>query len=525
LVYHDAERLDLLGELLARLDSLRSMVDTLFGQYAPALSLFLRSAALLVAATVALKFAFGIVSGIIRGLAEIALLILRLAARNLDFGFMELAASGYVALESSLYRMRIVPLPYRPSAADVTEEYEDEDYDDDEDYGEEEKEVTDFDSGRIERPSSTENDETGLVEDQDATDLTPPSQSFTAGPRILRTPLSYIWTPVVGLLLFFTLLPFGIVLSLFAVCFRPTWPKFLALIAAVWYFFNPRSLPSLQLPNVQLSTVIAALTLVVLVFALANSDIRGRAELNKVASVECRLMLHRSVRPLLRMSEAMEAHAAARFDRFADFPTRETAQLLLGRVDLVWIENRVYFSDAAARKNPLGFQVKELAGERDFDREKDEEQHQSISNGYLGVMADLDSVFEKGFGTKLDRVSNRAAFSYLSRLYRDFDLPPEGTSPCNTDLLREHLGDRSLEELMASWTRDLSRSPSNPPTSGANQRILRDLIGHARSAARSEMRVCWDELVGARRARYVANYADDSLSPSLLERLRQFFGK
>ncbi len=176
--------------------------------------------------------------------------------------------------------------------------------------------------------------------------------------------------------------------------------------------------------------------------ALVNSDVRGRAEVNKNASVACRTALLKSVRSLKDIAEQLTNIRTLGLVRLRAFPTEADLAQFSGRPDLVWSGTRLLpegagmpywlrdlddlgisstagilegFDDGVIKKPPQASAVEAHAPIL--------EAFAIASESTKTVHSHLDELRETGYYIKLDRVLTKLGAQYLIDLEEnDFGL-------------------------------------------------------------------------------------------------------
>jgi len=91
---------------------------------------------------------------------------------------------------------------------------------------------------------------------------------------------------------------------------------------------------SLRLGKIPLPTLVTSGALLALIFVALDIDVRGKAELNKVASLTCRIALHKTTPKIFRIVDALRATRSLAARRLALLPTASELFELTGRKDL-----------------------------------------------------------------------------------------------------------------------------------------------------------------------------------------------
>jgi hypothetical protein len=336
------------------------------------------------------------------------------------------------------------------------------------------------------------------------------------------------------------------VISIIWLALRPRWRNLTALVLALWYsgLLIPlfRNIGQIQLGDIQLSVIVAAGTLLAVGYAAANSDLRGRAELNKTASVACRTALHGCTKSLLTVATRLTAIREAADNRLARFPTRVELHHLTGRDDLIWLGRSLLPEQAGLLPHRLRkFKVvNDLVGYKtvgDLDAfqrsppfaersllSADDAQHvyDNLVNANTDIHDKLGELRDAGFLGKLDRVLNapaRGILVLLSRRGFGVDAAREIVKPTDDTWLDAFVDDS--EELRKEWQALADCEPDDPALRDACLSLAQLL----RRLVREEHERYWDAALTEARLRYVAETIDRSLRPRLIERIRQAFGK
>lgn len=119
---------------------------------------------------------------------------------------------------------------------------------------------------------------------------------------------------------------------------RPTPSNLMSWLATFWYLnllHNPFQLASsIHLGDIQLSAILTIGALFAVIYSIINSDVRGRAELNKTASLACRTTLHGCTYPLLTVASALHEIRGHSSRRLQKFPRRHEIKRIAYRSDL-----------------------------------------------------------------------------------------------------------------------------------------------------------------------------------------------
>jgi hypothetical protein len=138
--------------------------------------------------------------------------------------------------------------------------------------------------------------------------------------------------------------------------FRPSFTNLVAWTAVLWYvgWFAPLAAwaDRLTVPAVPLTQVIAVLTIAVLAYATLGSDLRGRSEINKTASVEIRKVLLAAQQPLSRVADALEETRTIVAAYARQFPDPAWLAQAFGDGDCRWRLNTIDHPDRWFRRMP-----------------------------------------------------------------------------------------------------------------------------------------------------------------------------
>jgi hypothetical protein len=326
---------------------------------------------------------------------------------------------------------------------------------------------------------------------------------------------------------------------------RLRWRNLAALALALWYSssFAPilEMLGLIRLGDIQLSVIVASGTLFAVGYAAANSDVRGRAELNKTASLACRTTLHGCTNSLLTGATGLANIRVVGQTRLAQFPTKEELRSLTGRDDLTWLWTTLL----PVKANPLppalskiinlnDAQVKAIAAARreppsgadsSVNLADAQQMMTQIADARTTIERKLGDLKDTGFAGKVDRVLGASALGALIGVsHADFGAEPADVivESLSTEWLHAAVPDsKERDELKATWVALARREPDDAELRQACRSLSRLL----RRFAREEHTRFWYAVLTEVRLRHVAETIDRSLRPRFVERIRQAFGK
>jgi hypothetical protein len=325
---------------------------------------------------------------------------------------------------------------------------------------------------------------------------------------------------------------------------RPRMVTFCALLLALWFadLLSPllAAVGRVKIGDINLSVVVAAGTLLAILYAALNSDIRGRAELNKTASLACRTALHSSTNAMLDCADSLRAIREAAVRQLSRFPTNEELEQLTGRDDLHWGLLGPLPREAGGLNHQLRAMpflqrpaVREFADEvlatsrtrahegRSLIMEGDVRDHvETLRDSSRRIAEKLDELHENGFTGKLDRVLGQGGTALLATAYwtafgatiaQDVYTPDgePGTAGILNDWQRRE------------WAMLAGADPDDPRLRLACQYLHHQL----RTVVRARHKALWRMAVIEYQLRHLVAKIDKTLSPRLIERVRQAFGK
>lgn len=297
------------------------------------------------------------------------------------------------------------------------------------------------------------------------------------------------------------------------------------------------SLPTLATTGTALATTG---TLLALIFVALNADVRGKAELNKVASVTCRTALHEAVPKILRIAGAYRAIRNLAMNRLYFFPTRPELFELTGRKDLCWRVSHLLPLTAsliAESSSPLSVRLAQFSEDLIDPRWPPNVPLNSIikREDILNLDATLareskklqkifNRLYESGLTDKLNKtLSLPARFFLLDLFNRRFGCDALETVCLYDDEYWYHsvLDENFSVQLHERWNSLANAAPNDPRLREEciNLRhVLRSTVYNVRSAH-------WKIAVDEYRLRYLEEAIVSSLRPRLYDRIRQLFDK
>lgn len=325
---------------------------------------------------------------------------------------------------------------------------------------------------------------------------------------------------------------------------RPRPATFCALLFALWFadLLGPllAAVSRVRIGDVNLSVFVAAGTLLAVLYAALNSDLRGRAELNKTASLACRTALHASTNAMLDCAAALRAIRDTAVRQLSNFPTTEELRQLTGRDDLEWrlfgplprdagglnhgLREMPFFRRPAVREyadEVLTTAKKRAHQARSLITEGDVQDHvDTLRDSSRLITEKLDELHENGFTGKLDRVLGQAGTALLAVTYGS------GFGTTTVREVYEPDGRTGTDGVLSdrerhAWAMLTSVDPDEPVLREACRVLPRQL----RTFLQARHRALWSVAVTEYQLRYLVAKIDKPLSPRLFERIRQAFGK
>jgi hypothetical protein len=321
-----------------------------------------------------------------------------------------------------------------------------------------------------------------------------------------------------------------------------------SLLTMLWYMGFLRKLLELasgiSLGEIQLSVVLAAGTLFTFIYSIANSDVRGRAELNKVASLACRTALHSCTYPLLASANALHEIRIQCTRRLQRFPRRHEIKRIARRPDLEWrgrillprgahpVEHHWRASKLLKSRFIRRFLTDWVYSRRRLQQPGDRLVKKLEVGVFYATIEDARSIIvkkvselrESGMLGKIDRVLDRSGIDALATSQdvkfgqSDSD---ELLAAGESSWLDTITSVREKEELLSSWESLRGVAVDDPEL----RRACVDLTRKLRHFVRLEHAKHWRAAVTEQRLSYLAECIDKHLRPRFLERVRQQFGK
>lgn len=316
-----------------------------------------------------------------------------------------------------------------------------------------------------------------------------------------------------------------------------------AVVVAFWLtdlLHVPEFGGDMRLGQVPLPVLVAIGTLLALIFVALNADVRGRAELNKLASVTCRTALHEAVPKILRIAGAYRAIRNLAMSRLDSFPTKPELFELTGREDLCWRLLRLLPLTASLvteSASPLSVKLAQFSEDfigpqwppnisrNSIIRSEDILDHDAtITRESRKLRKVFNRLYESGMTGKLNKALSLPAWVFLLDLSdRRFGYDAIETICLDTDECWYHyaLDKSNSTQLREQWSSLANAAPNDPRLREECidlSHLLRLTIYNMRSAY-------WHIAVDEYRLRYLAEAIESSLRPRLFDRIIQFFGK
>ncbi|WP_143267169.1 hypothetical protein [Amycolatopsis thailandensis] len=329
---------------------------------------------------------------------------------------------------------------------------------------------------------------------------------------------------------------------------QPRVSSLISLLITLWYLGLLREpfelMNGIKLGNIQLSVVLAAGALIAVMYTIANSDVRGRAELNKTASLTCRLALHGCTYPLLMSSNALREIRIYCTRKLQKFPRRHEIKRVARRPDLEW-RGRLLLPRGSSPILPrwrtsrllksrlirkfitewvYSRQYLRQPGDRLAKRVEFATCYGMIEDACSAIVEQISELRKTGMVGKIDRALDSSGIEILVTV-QDVNF---GKNDANALLaagesswLDSIVSENDKKGVRSSWEA-LSKVPPDDPQL---RRACVDLTRKLRIFVRSENRKYWRAAVTEQRLIHLAERIDKSLRPRLLERIIQQFGK
>jgi len=322
---------------------------------------------------------------------------------------------------------------------------------------------------------------------------------------------------------------------------RPTLINAIAWTLVLWHLEGVAPLVKLAIdfPAIPASQIVAGLTITALVYAVLGSDLRGRAEINKTASVEVRAALLSALKPLEHLAESLWSirEVVAAFER--RFPDSRWLTDFADDPRCSWQFNTVDHPDRWFRQVPhiamiLTVLVESRATFESSDpeppRASSKPMDETAATEHLATfytrMVEADSriqkifeeIVEKGYSHKLTTVlPGPVGHAWTHLVSCHFHRGLAESLPLATQPKWDGLYLPDHEELRALW-RSAETSSERDIAAAETAHAIR----RANSAAQAHL---WQLAVTEKRIRVLIDAIEAMLSPRLLERLRQAIHK
>jgi hypothetical protein len=296
-----------------------------------------------------------------------------------------------------------------------------------------------------------------------------------------------------------------------------------------------------HLPDISLGAVVAATTIMVLIYVGVGSDIRGRAELNKNASFECRKTLHTCQSMMTEAADLLAYLRRCSAESFRYFPSNPTLKTLTGRADLVWRGSGITHLGASGEQlrtwwpshihmhayipmispfgptRPIEKDLQYTARTADARRELD--RLDAIAESFEKALSELD---RNGFAFKLNDVlfyRHRRLLNYLRR-YQLASITARNSFLGDDDLCFPT--SQPPEVLTPEYWSDLSAAPTSDldllDACESLSMQLQDTVQQARLRH-------WQLAVAEQYLTTLSLIVQKTLRPATAERIRQAIGK
>lgn len=194
---------------------------------------------------------------------------------------------------------------------------------------------------------------------------------------------------------------------------RPSLTNLVAWAAVLWHLGWLAPIAAwadrLTVPAVPLTQVIAVLTVAVLVYATLGADLRGRAEINKTASVEVRKALLAAQQPLNRVADALREIRTIVAAYARQFPDSAWLVEATGDQRCRWRFNTIDHPDRWFRRMPAVSMFVRDVLEAEFSSVDAKRTHSTaLLRGQRQIMADRLATLAKEFTEAENRVHELA---------------------------------------------------------------------------------------------------------------------
>lgn len=319
-------------------------------------------------------------------------------------------------------------------------------------------------------------------------------------------------------------------------------------LAALWYLDLLRKpvelASSTHLGDIKLSTLLAVGTLLAAICSVINSDVRGRAELNKTASLACRTTLHGCTYPLMTAANALHEirnHFARTLQRFPrrhevrriaqGFDLEWRGRLLLPRgafpISHTWRSSKVlrprlirrFITEWVYVRRPL-----RQPGDRMTTISDVKTYYSALESAQGAIIEKISNLRDSGMIGKVDRVLDRSGINILAIAHDDGFGKVEADALLaagNLGWVDVTISIKDKEDLLDSW-RSFRKVELDDP---GLRRACVDLTHELRRFIRIGHRRHWHAAVAEQRLIHLAESIDRSLRPQIFERMRQHFGK
>lgn len=315
-------------------------------------------------------------------------------------------------------------------------------------------------------------------------------------------------------------------------------------IPYVWSAFTS-FVVNLGLTIPQASTVIATGTLIVIIYAALNSDVRARAEANKNASVECRAALLRLSDDLLELADDLIEVRESALSNIRIFPTEEEIERFTGRDDLVWRGATIVPEDVSRippsvsrfyRRSDLFDRIAhklEIDVTAPFGKgyPRTRAADRALADAEIradAILAELSSLRKSGAILKLDRVLTSLGEEYLLEMAEKRFKLPEMRELLDRDSVPWWRGTFTTEsfELEFLEHRFVELMLGDVNSSDGTLLGATDLLTiEVRKTQQGMLDAVWESGLIAAQLLWIATFVNASLQPGAIERTRQAFGK
>lgn len=347
-------------------------------------------------------------------------------------------------------------------------------------------------------------------------------------PRVIR-PLAAAATTLLGFLLAIGAVVTVVGRDLAQLTFRVSLLNALTWTAVLWYleWLAPiaRWAERQAVPTISITQVAALLTMAVVAYAALGPDLRGRAEINKTASVEVRKALLAANQPLGVIAGALRRSRLVATTAARSFPERGWLSDVTGDPWAQWRFNTIDHPDRWFRRLPAKAPLLGAVPLRPMLHAVDGGQspipaadrgttEQDLVDAVRRVDGLIETLDESGYLPKMQTVLPTPVghvWSHLTSRQFHLGLVQKMCSPVEEDWSMRHLP--HLPTVKVSWV-DASTPAERDRAAAYTARAIR-------WANRSFQEDLWQLAITEHRVRMLVREVESMLNPRLMERLRQ----